>query len=79
VAPTIGLRHPRGGDRRPKTLTKKRSFQPALTLVTVTYRVDGDNISLSSTISIIGDAHDLTLAELRLETFWPADEESRRR
>lgn len=44
----------------------------------VTYRVADDEISLFTTISIIGDAHDLTLAELRLETFWPIDDESRR-
>lgn len=36
------------------------------------------SISLFTTISVIGDAHDLTLAELRLETFWPVDEESKR-
>lgn len=48
-------------------------------LVPVDYRVGGDVISLFTTISIIGDAHDLTLAELRLETFWPVDEESKER
>ena len=47
-------------------------------LVPVTYRIAGNEISLFTTISVIGDAHDLTLAELRLETFWPIDEESRR-
>ena len=47
-------------------------------LVPVTYRVADDEISLFTTISIIGDAHDLTLAELRLETFWPVDDASRR-
>jgi transcriptional regulator with XRE-family HTH domain len=46
-------------------------------LVPITYRVGGDVISLFTTIAIIGDAHDLTLAELRLETFWPVDEESK--
>lgn len=42
-------------------------------LVPATYRVEGEEISLFTTISVIGDAHDLTLAELRLETFWPMD------
>jgi hypothetical protein len=32
-----------------------------------------------TTIATIGEAHDLTLAELRLETFWPVDETSARR
>jgi hypothetical protein len=36
-------------------------------------------VSLFTTIAVIGDAHDLTLAELRLETFWPVDEESAER
>lgn len=48
-------------------------------VVPITYRVGGDDISLFTTISIVGDAHDLTLAELRLETFWPVDGDSRRR
>lgn len=45
-------------------------------LVPATYVIDGEEISLFTTISIIGDAHDLTLAELRLETFWPMDQTS---
>lgn len=47
-------------------------------VVPITYRVGDNEISLFTTISIIGDAHDLTLAELRLETFWPANDESKR-
>lgn len=47
-------------------------------VVPITYRVGKDEISLFTTISIIGDAHDLTLAELRIETFWPVDERSRK-
>jgi len=49
---------------------------PADLLVPVTYRVGGEHISFFTTIAIIGDAHDLTLAELRLETFWPMDQDS---
>lgn len=45
-------------------------------VVPTTLLVDGDPISLFTTISIIGDAHDLTLSELRLETFWPIDRDS---
>jgi transcriptional regulator with XRE-family HTH domain len=48
-------------------------------LVPVTYRIDGEEISLFTTIAIIGDAHDLTLEELRLETFWPMDKDSARK
>lgn len=48
-------------------------------LVPVTYRIGGEEISLFTTIAVIGDAHDLTLAELRLETFWPMDRDSARR
>jgi hypothetical protein len=47
-------------------------------LVPVTYRIADQELSLFTTISVIGDAHDLTLAELRIETFWPVDEESKR-
>jgi len=47
-------------------------------VVPITYRLGDDEISLFTTISIIGDAHDLTLAELRLETFWPVDEGSKK-
>ena len=42
-------------------------------LVAATYLLDGDPITLFTTIARIGDAHDLTLAELRIETFWPLD------
>jgi hypothetical protein len=37
---------------------------------------DRQEISLFTPISIIGGVHDLTLAELRLETFWPMDQTS---
>lgn len=47
-------------------------------LVPVTYAIQGEEVSLFTTIAIIGDAHDLTLAELRIETFWPMDESSER-
>ena len=48
-------------------------------LVPTTYVIDGEEISMFTTIAIIGDAHDLTLAELRLETFWPMDPVSAQR
>jgi hypothetical protein len=45
-------------------------------LVTATYRLGDDEVSLMTTIAIVGDAHDLTLAELRIETLWPVDDAS---
>lgn len=48
-------------------------------LVPATYMIDGDEVSFFTTIAIIGDAHDLTLAELRLETLWPVDQLSAER
>lgn len=45
-------------------------------VVPTTLLIGGEPISLFTTISIIGDAHDLTLSELRLETFWPIDRAS---
>ena len=48
-------------------------------LVPATYVIDGEETSLFTTIAIIGDAHDLTLNELRLDTFWPMDRVSAER
>lgn len=47
-------------------------------LIPITYAIDGETMNLFTTIATIGDAHDLTLAELRIETFWPMDHQSRR-
>jgi len=45
-------------------------------LVPVSYRAAEHDISMFSTIATIGAAYDVTLEELRLETFFPADAES---
>jgi hypothetical protein len=50
--------------------------KPDELLVAATYVLGGEPISFFTTIARIGDAHDLTLAELRIETFWPLDAES---
>jgi hypothetical protein len=42
-------------------------------LIPVHYRTEGFDVRLFSTIATIGAAYDVTLEELRLETFWPAD------
>ncbi len=47
-------------------------------LVPVHYRVDDVDLRLFSTIATIGEAHDITLEELRLESFFAADPETER-
>lgn len=42
-------------------------------VVPTTFSIAGEEIALFTTIAVVGDAHDLTLSELRLETFWPMD------
>ncbi|MEA2002161.1 MAG: helix-turn-helix transcriptional regulator [Actinomycetota bacterium] len=42
-------------------------------LVPFHYRVGNNDLKLFSTIAILGEAHDITLEELRLETFFAAD------
>lgn len=54
------------------------SEQPRVTvpedlLLTTRYEIGGESIELFSTIAVVGDAHDVTLQELRIETFWPVD------
>ncbi|MDJ0959567.1 MAG: helix-turn-helix transcriptional regulator [Acidimicrobiia bacterium] len=45
-------------------------------LVPVHYRADNRDVRMFSTIATIGAAYDVTLEELRLETFFPADPDS---
>ena len=42
-------------------------------LIPVHYRIEGHDVRLFSTIATIGDARDITLEELRLESFFAAD------
>ena len=42
-------------------------------LLPLRYEVSGHTFDLFTTIATIGAPHDVTLAELRIETFWPAD------
>lgn len=51
---------------------------PADLVVPIRYVVAGQEIALFSVLSTIGAAHDLTAAELRIETFLPADPASER-
>ena len=47
-------------------------------LLPLRYEVSGRSFDLFTTIATIGAPHDVTLAELRIETFWPADPASDR-
>jgi transcriptional regulator with XRE-family HTH domain len=47
-------------------------------LVPFHYRIGEAELKLFSTIATIGEAHDITLEELRLESFFAADEETER-
>ena len=58
---------------------ERRQAEAGDLMVPTTYVIEGESISLFTTIAVIGDAHDCTLAELRIETFWPLDDASRSR
>ena len=45
-------------------------------LLPLSYEIDGRRLDMFTTIATIGAPHDVTLSELRIETFWPADEAS---
>ena len=45
-------------------------------LIPIHYRTDDIEVRMFSTIATIGSAYDVTLEELRLETFFPADPDS---
>jgi len=45
-------------------------------VLTVTFEKDGQRSSWLSTIATIGTAQDVTLQEFRIESFFPADEET---
>lgn len=51
---------------------------PAGVLLPIHLRKDGLDVRLFSVLSTVGAAIDVTLQELRIETFFPADEESAR-
>lgn len=51
---------------------------PTRLLVPIGYEIDGAEIRLFTTIASIGGALDVTVSEILIETFWPADSESDR-
>ncbi|MFX5656737.1 hypothetical protein ABTE24_21400, partial [Acinetobacter baumannii] len=50
---------------------------PLPPVLPVMLRADGFQASLFSTLTTLGNPHDVTLQELRIECFFPADEPSR--
>jgi transcriptional regulator with XRE-family HTH domain len=77
--------------RGQQLLDELRGFEPASSpadrasrvrpgdlLLPVHIRRDGVDLRLFSTIMTLGTPHDVTLQELRIETLFPADEESER-
>lgn len=58
--------------------TASRRLQPDDVLLPVHIRRDAIELRLFSTIMTIGTPQDITLQELRIETFFPADEASER-
>lgn len=59
-----------GADTRPRVLTAADLLLP------VHFRINGIDLRLFSTIMTLGTPQDVTLQELRIETFFPADTES---
>jgi transcriptional regulator with XRE-family HTH domain len=51
--------------------------RPALPFLPVTLRKDGVELNLFTTIATLGTPRDVTLHELRIESFFPADEVTR--
>lgn len=47
-------------------------------LVPIRLRYEGQELSLFSTLTTLGTPSDATAQELRIETYFPADESSRR-
>jgi hypothetical protein len=67
-----GMREAREAGQAPNLERRALPFLP------VCLRKDGVELNLFTTITTLGTPHDVTLHELRLETFFPADEASAR-
>lgn len=61
-----------GGETRPNP----RALNAADLLLPVHFRINGIDLRIFSTIMTLGTPQDVTLQELRIETFFPADAES---
>ncbi|WP_312520025.1 helix-turn-helix domain-containing protein [Massilia sp.] len=60
-----------------RQLPDMQSERAALPFLPLTLRKDGLELNLFTTITTLGTPHDVTLHELRLESFFPADDASR--
>jgi transcriptional regulator with XRE-family HTH domain len=68
----------RGFEALPPPADRASRVRPGDLLLPVHIRRDGFELRLFSTIMTLGTPHDVTLQELRIETLFPADEESER-
>ena len=69
----------RGYGGVPSAVDRAAHVRPGDLLLPVHIRHDGLELRLFSTIMTLGTPHDVTLQELRIETLFPADEESEAR
>ena len=69
----------RGYGGLPSIADRASQVRPGDLLLPVHIRRDGFELRLFSTIMTLGTPHDVTLQELRIETLFPADEESEAR
>ena len=72
------LQELRGYDAAPQPAGRGAHVRPGDLLLPVHIRRDDFEMRLFSTIMTLGTPHDVTLQELRLETFFPADAASER-
>lgn len=74
---------PRPGSRRagtfpdPSALASLDATGPLLPIVPVRYARDGRPFEFFSTVTTLGTPQDVTLQELRIECFYPADDATR--
>ncbi|MFF5289623.1 helix-turn-helix domain-containing protein [Paractinoplanes globisporus] len=62
----------------PASLKSLDATVPTLPVVPIEYARDGREFDYFSTVTTLGTAQDITLQELRIECFFPANEETRR-
>ena len=49
-----------------------------LPIIPVTFDLDGERFRYFSAVTVLGTSHDITVQELRIETFFPVDAETTR-
>ncbi|WP_410671613.1 hypothetical protein [Amycolatopsis sp. cmx-4-68] len=63
----------------PSSLRSLTAAAPVLPVVPIRYARDGRRFGYFSTVTTLGTPQDVTLQELRIECFFPMDDETRRR